>query len=216
MTLLYEACVTSVSQARLAERAGARRLELCARLGVGGMTPPVARIAAVRAATTLPLHVMIRRDAGNFRCDAAQRRRMHADAQMARAAGADGIVVGILAGDSRVDLPAMRTLLQEAGGMAVTFHRAFDRIPDPLEALEELVGLGVHRILTSGGAPTARQGAPGLARLVAAARGRIGIIAAGTVRADHAAALAAATGVHELHAHLRTAGEMRALARALG
>lgn len=215
MTTTYEACVTSVSQARYATRAGAHRLELCARIATGGLTPPVHRIRAVRAATSLPLHVMIRRDRGDFRCDAMALRQMHTEILAARHAGANGVVYGVLGADGSVDRRAMQELAGASAGLSVTFHRAFDRIPEPLAALEELVSLGVDRILTSGGAPTAREGAENLRALVHAARGRIGILAAGTVRAGNVRALLAATGVTEVHAHLSRLGEMRALAGAV-
>ena len=212
MTIIYEACVTSVSQARRAEQAGAARLELCARIATGGLTPPASRIRAVRTATSLPLHVMIRRDRGDFHCDAATLRRMHTEIVAARREGADGVVLGVLGPDGSVDVPAMEGLMDAARGLSVTFHRAFDRVPDQLAALEVLVTLGVNRILTSGEAPTALAGADTLRALVRAARGRIGIIACGTVRAANVRALLGATGVREVHAHLRTARAMRALA----
>lgn len=215
MTLLYEACVTSVSQARLAARAGAGRLELCARLGAGGLTPPLDRLRAVCEATPLPVRVMIRHDRGDYQSDPRTVDRMVAGIAAAREAGAAGIVLGVLAPDRAPDLPALQVLMAAAAGLPVTFHRAFDAIPDPFGALDALAELGFDRILTSGGAPTARAGIPVLRRLVQAASGRIGIIAAGTIRADHAAALVGATGVREVHAHLTRLGEMRALAEAL-
>ncbi len=216
MTTTYEACITSVSQARHAERAGAHRLELCARIGTGGLTPPAGRIRAVRAATSLPLHIMVRRERGDFQCDAMALRQMHIDIEAARSAGADGVVLGVLRHDSSVDVPAMKGLMAASKGLTVTFHRAFDRVPDPLAALEELELLGVDRILTSGGPPTAHAGASRLSALVHAARGRIAIIAGGKVRADNVRSLLATTGVTGVHAHLTRLGEMRALARAVG
>jgi copper homeostasis protein len=213
MTPIYEACVTSVSQARAAARAGADRLELCARLLTGGVTPPEARIRAVLAAAGVPVHIMIRRTTDGFRCSPRLLDRMLADITAARHAGAHGLVLGVLDPDGGVDEATMRVLMDAAAGLSVTFHRAFDQTPDPFGALEALAALGVCRILTSGGAPTARQGAPRLRQLVAAARGRVRIVAAGTVRADHVAALVAETGVREVHAHLSTAREMAALAR---
>lgn len=215
MTILYEACVTSVSQARHAQRAGTHRLELCARIATGGLTPPATRIRAVRAATSLPLHVMIRRDRGDFRCDAVALCQLRTEITAARHAGADGIVLGVLGRDGSVDIPVMQALLDASAGLSVTFHRAFDRIPDHLAALEVLVSLGVDRILTSGAAPTAREGAERLRALVHAARGRIGIIAGGKVRAENVQSLLAATGVTEVHAHLTRPAEMRALAGAV-
>lgn len=216
MTQIYEACVTSVSQARAAARAGAHRLELCARIATGGLTPPRARIATVRTAVSLPIHIMIRPRPGSFHYDATELRRMREAIAVARDAGADGVVCGALDGRYRVDAAAMELLVRAGSGLAITFHRAFDQVADPLDALETLASLGVHRILTSGGAATALEGADRLRRLAAAADGRIGIIAAGKVRAGNVAALIAATGVREVHAHLRRVSEMRALAEGVG
>ena len=115
----------------------------------------------------------------------------------------------------RIDTRGLRALAPVMRGVSVTFHRAFDEVAAPIEAMEELIALGVNRILTSGGALTARKGEAVLAELVSASGGRIGIIACGKVRARHAAALMAATGVTEVHAHLKSVVSMRALAKAV-
>jgi len=215
MTVIYEACVTSVSQARRAEQAGADRLELCARIITGGLTPPTRQMRTLRQATSLPLHVMIRPGPGTFHPDAQTLERMRAEIGAARSSGADGVVLGVLDAAGAIDLPALEILMAAARGLAVTFHRAFDLVPDPLAALETLVGLGVDRILTSGGAPSALEGGDRLRTLTRAAAERIGIIAAGGVRADHAGALILRTGVAEVHAHLTRSDDMRALAAAV-
>jgi copper homeostasis protein len=211
----YEACVTSIAQARAAERAGADRLELCARIESGGLTPPVERLAAVRSAVALPVHAMIRPRPGDFRYSRAELAWMRRAIREAREAGMNGIVLGTLTGDGQIDVDAVAGLLAGATGLSVTFHRAFDEVADPLPALEQLIALGVARVLTSGGPATARAGTPMLRRLVATARGRIGIIACGTVRASSVRTLMADTGVAEIHAHLRSARDMRALAHAV-
>jgi len=215
MATTYEACVSSVALARAAQNAGADRLELCARLSTGGLTPPTDRLVAVRNAVEIPVHVMIRPRPGGFTCSRAELARMADAIAAARLAGADGVVFGVLGRDGTVDLPAMRRLMRAARGLSVTFHRAFDAVPDQFRALEELVGLGVDRVLTAGGARTARAGAPRLRRLVRAAGGRLGIIAAGTVRPGSVRALIAETGVGEVHAHLTDPAAMRAMARKL-
>jgi len=215
MPTIYEACVTSIAQAIAAERAGADRLELCTRISTGGLTPPVPRLVAVRDAVAIPIHVMIRPRAGDFSYSRAEVDRMRRAIGDAREAEADGVVLGLLTADGRVDARAFRALAPITRGLSITCHRAFDELSAPLESMEELIELGVDRILTSGGAPTARKGADLLARLVAAARGRIGIIACGRIRARHAAELVAATGVSEIHAHLKSTASMRALARAV-
>ncbi len=212
MPTTYEACVSSVAQARAAQNAGADRLELCARLGVGGLTPPMPRLAAVRAAVSIPVHVMIRPRPGDFTATVAELDEMERAIGRARDAGADGVVLGVLRPDQRLDLVTMRRLVRAARGLSVTMHRAFDLVPAPMEALGQLIDLGVDRVLTSGGAPTARLGATRLRRLTRGARGRIGIIACGKVRPANVRALIAATGVSEVHAHLQAAKAMRAMA----
>jgi len=214
--LCYEACVSSIAQARAAQHAGADRLELCARLATGGLTPPEPRLRAVRAAVSLPIHVMTRPRPGEFTATPDDVRAMVCSIRTARAAGADGIVVGVLRPDDSVDRSAMVPLLRAARGLSVTFHRAFDHVADPFAALELLIELGVDRVLTAGGARTARQGIPVLRQLVRAAGDRIGIIAAGKVRPANVQALTAATGVREVHAHLTDPAAMRALARRVG
>lgn len=213
MSAIYEACVTSVAQARAAQRAGADRLELCARIGTGGLTPPADRLASIRATVSLPIHVMIRPRPGGYSYSAAEVDAMRHCIEVARRGGAEGVVLGALTPSGAIDTDALASLLEVADGLAVTFHRAFDEVGDPISGLEHLVALGVDRILTSGGAPTARAGTPRLRKLVAAARGRIGIIACGTVRASNARRLIAETGVPEIHAHLTSPSEMQALAR---
>ena len=145
---------------------------------------------------------MIRPHAGTFVYDRAERRGMVAAIRNARAAGADGIVTGALTHAAMIDEAAMREWLDAAAGVPVTFHRAFDRVVDQPDALEALIALGVHRVLTAGGAATAWAGRGALARLVRQAHGRIGIVAAGSVRARHVRHLAAASGVREIHAHV--------------
>jgi copper homeostasis protein len=212
MPTTYEACVTSVAQARAAQNAGADRLELCTRISTGGLTPPLPLLVAVRAAVAVPIHVMIRPRPGDFVHTRSEMDTMIRAIAAAREAGADGVVLGLLTADRQVDIVVLRALAPVTRGLSVTFHRAFDEVANPLEAMEELIMLGVSRILTSGGAPTARKGETVLANLVSASRGRIGIIACGKVRPANVRALIAATGVSEVHAHLKTAQAMRAMA----
>ena len=130
---------------------------------------------------------------------------MLADIRAARAVGADGVVVGCLTPDGDLDLPLLQRLLDEAKGMSVTFHRAFDRCRQPLQALDQLIALGVDRVLTSGQQPTAPEGADLLRQLVARADGRIAIMAGCGVNETNIRALAEATGVTEFHFSAREA-----------
>lgn len=170
-------------------------------------------IAAARAALAIPLQVLIRPRAGNFVYAAGELEEMIDAIGGAGAAGADGIVVGALTAAGRIDEPAMRRLLAAAAPLSVTFHRAFDSIADQLAALEVLVTLGIDRVLTSGGAPTAIAGADRLRQLVDAAAGRIVILAGGSVRPHDVAELVRRTGVTEVHARMDDdpgrAGELR-------
>jgi copper homeostasis protein len=140
---------------------------------------------------------------------------MLSDIAMAREAGADGVVLGVLTPDGEVDVKRTRVLVEaarEGAGRAqaarraeVTFHRAIDMTRDMHAALEDVIGCGVNRVLTSGGAATAMQGLQGMAALVKAARGRVDVMVCGGVRAGNVMAIVEATGAREFHAALRTA-----------
>jgi copper homeostasis protein len=215
-SVLIEAAVDSLAAALAAEAEGAGRLELCAELDAGGLTPDASLQREVLARCRIPVFVMVRPRAGSFAYTAAEVERMLGDTAQARAAGAAGIVTGALAGES-IDEPALDALMAAAGGLPVTFHRAFDRCADPAAALEVLIARGVHRVLTSGGAPTAAQGATAIARLVRQSAGRIGIVPGGNVTGENAARILTQTGAVELHARcepdgLRIRGIVAALA----
>ena len=197
--VLVEACVDTVASSRAAVRAGARRLELCAALTDGGTTPSAGTIAAVAAAVDVPVVVLVRPRGGSFVHDAAELDVMRRDIVHAIEAGAAGVSLGVLAPDGTIDADAMARCVEAARGRPVTCHRAFDATPDPFAALETLRTLGVARILTSGGAPSAWEGATTLAALVRAAGPTMTIIAGGGVRAGHVAALVRDAGVAEVH-----------------
>ena len=124
---------------------------------------------------------------------------MRFDIEMARTLGAAGVVLGVLRPDATIDRDQTAALVELARPMSVTFHKAFDQTPDPEQALETLIELGVDRVLTSGGRPTALEGMDILKRLVAQARGRIAILAGGRLAADNLETIIAATGVREVH-----------------
>ncbi len=196
--MLVEVCAYSVESCLNAERAGAGRIELCGGPGEGGTTPSPGLIGTVRRYVRIPVYVMIRPRGGDFVYDDLEEETMRADIRMAVAAGADGIVTGILREDGRVDIERTARLASAAGGLGFTFHRAFDLTPDPLQALEDIIRTGAERILTSGQKPSAPMGAELLGKLAAAARGRIEIMAGGGVNSSNAAMLIA-TGVDCLH-----------------
>lgn len=208
---ILESVVETLDNAIAAEAAGSARLELCVDLAVGGTTPPIALVRDVSARVAIPVFVMVRPRGGSFVYGAAERAVMRRDIAAVAAAGAAGIVVGALSEDGRVDVEVTREMVDAAGGLPVTFHRAFDDTPDPIEALERVVDTGAARVLTAGGASTARDGSAVLADLVRRAGERIIIIAAGRVRAENVAELVARTGVREVHARFEDAARTRRL-----
>lgn len=199
MSVLVEACVDSVLSAVAAERGGAGRLELCASLADGGTTPSAGMLSAVKAATRLPVVLIVRPRGGAFVYTDAEIGVMRLDIEAARMLGADGVAIGALTADGRVDAHQVHTLVAAAGAMPVTFHRAFDATRDRDQALETLIQLGVKRILTSGGATSALEGAAAIAALVKRAAGQIEIMAGGGVREEHVQELVHRTGVREVH-----------------
>ena len=199
MSVLVEACVDSVLSAVAAERGGAGRLELCASLADGGTTPSAGTISAVKAATRLPVVVIVRPRGGAFVYSDAEVGVMRLDIEAARMLGADGVAIGALTRDGRVDAQQVHALVAAAGTMPVTFHRAFDAATDRDQALETLIQLGVKRVLTSGGASTALEGTTAISVLVKRAAGQIEIMAGGGVREEHVQELVHRTGVREVH-----------------
>jgi copper homeostasis protein len=196
---LIEICCHSLTSARAAAAGGADRIELCGPLDVGGTTPSMGLIDAVCREVSVPVHVLIRFRSGDFCYSADELKVMAADARYAQKLGAAGVVIGALDGQGRVDRRGMHTLIEAARPLSVTFHRAIDVATDSLTVLDTLVELGIDRVLTSGGQPTAPAGTEMIAALVRRAQGKIAIIAGSGLSAANAAALIAATGVTELH-----------------
>ena len=139
----------SVAGALAAAAAGAHRIELCADLAAGGLTPSAGLIEAVRAAVSVPVFVMVRPRAGDFLYDESEFRVMQRDVQCAREAGADGVVAGTLLASGDVDRSRLAALVEAARPLPLTFHRAFDVCADPAAAIEVLAAAGVARLLTS-------------------------------------------------------------------
>jgi copper homeostasis protein len=200
---LLEVCVTSVESAVAAAGGGAARVELCSDLLEGGVTPSAGLIARVREGVRIGLHVLVRPRAGDFCYGPDELAVMEEDIRAARRLGADGVVVGVLHPDGRIDVGRTRSLVELARPLSVTFHRAFDVADDLPRALEEVITTGADRLLTSGGARSADPGT--LAALVRAAGDRLVVMAGGGLRAHNVRALIEAAGVREVHAGLEEA-----------
>lgn len=209
-----EVCVDCSAGLLAAVAGGADRIELCAALALGGLTPSHGLMAEA-AGCGLPVLAMIRPRAGDFVWSEAELRGMLVDIAAARAAGLSGVVLGASLPDGRLDRLALQRLVSAAAGMDLTLHRCFDLTPDMGAALEVAVSLGFHRILTSGGGVTVEAGASRIAALVAQAQGRISVMPGGGVSPANAAKLMA-LGVTELHGSCSVALPMQGRAVDLG
>jgi copper homeostasis protein len=198
----FELCAESADAARIADACGADRVELCVNLAAGGTTPPLSMIEDAIGSISIPVHVLIRPRAGDFAYTPEEFERMKAEIREAKAAGASGVVLGVLRKDGRVDVARSRALVEEARPMRVTFHRAFDETPEPGKALEAVIETGSDWLLTSGGRRNVMEGAETLARLVRQASGRICVMAGGGLRLENLAEMVRATGVEWVHGSL--------------
>lgn len=197
---VLEVAANSLASALAAQAGGAGRIELCTGLELGGLTPSYGQIALVREQVVLPLYVLIRPRGGDFLYSGADMETMRRDIESCAALGCDGVVLGVLDADGCVDAPRCRELIRAAGSMGVTFHRAFDMTRDLSRSLEDIIALGVERVLTSGAAPSALGGADTLRALVEQARDRIIVMPGAGVRPDNIRELAIFTGAREFHA----------------
>ncbi|WP_263384038.1 copper homeostasis protein CutC [Granulicella arctica] len=202
-TIVFEVCAESVEASLAAREGGAHRIELCAALSEGGVTPSHGLIREVVERSGLPVHVMIRPRGGDFVYSDEEFRVMRRDLEHACTLGVAGFVFGLLHGDRSVDMGRTAELVRMAGLREVTFHRAFDHAIDIAQALEDVIQAGCGRVLTSGGASDVETGASSLARLVKQAAGRIEIAVGGGLRLENAAALARSTGARHFHGSLR-------------
>jgi copper homeostasis protein len=196
--LTIEVCVDSVESAMAAERGGADRVELCDNLLEGGTTPSAGAIAVARERLGIKLHVIIRPRGGDFCYSDVEFAVMQHDVALAKQFGADGVVIGLLTADGAIDAERTRALIELARPLSVTFHRAFDMARDPYQALEDLIGLGVDRILTSGQEPSVIEGLDLIAELVQLAGERV-IIMPGGGTERNIGKVVARSGVREVH-----------------
>lgn len=192
-----------IASVEAAKAGDADRIELCAALSEGGISPSRGLVEESLSAFGPAICVMLRPRPGSFVYSEAERRVMERDLRWLAASGAQAAVVGALTPAGDIDCDFLLRLRELAGPLELTFHRAFDLVRDPLRALDTLMELGVERLLTSGCAPSAAQGAGRIRELVQRSGGAIQIMAGAGIRPENALALIQATGVREIHASLR-------------
>ena len=194
-----EVCIGSLADALAAIQGGANRLELCGALELGGLTPSLGLVQQVVDAVDLPVLAMIRPRAGGFCYSEPELQAMLRDAAIALEAGAVGIVFGVLDEHANINLGQARQLVEVAGNSESVFHRAFDFVRDPLKSLDQLIDLGVTRVLTTGGPPTAVAGIDTLAAIARHAAGRIQIMPGGGITAENVRQIVRTTGCLQIH-----------------
>jgi copper homeostasis protein len=206
--MVLEICTTQLAAALAAEAAGAQRIELCSALDVGGITPSHGLIRQAVARLTIPVHVLIRPREGDFCYSQPDIDVMLDDILYCQEVGAAGVVIGVLDKKQRIDYQCIEQLFCAASGMDITFHRAFDFIEKTDEALEWLIAMGFHRILSSGTAPTAYAGRFVLRHLVERAAGRITIMPGAGIHSSNIAEIRSITGAKEFHMSAKRKAEI--------
>jgi copper homeostasis protein len=211
-TPLLEVCVDRLGDALAAVDAGANRLEVCSALELGGLTPSTGLIKQIAAETDVEIVALNRPRAGGFCFDRHDLATAYREAEESLAAGADGVVCGFLHENGTIDGQATARMVELAGQSRCVFHRAFDFTPEMVVALEQLIDLGVRRVLTSGGMPTAEAGAARLRELTEQAGTRIEVLPGGGIRADNVVMIVRAVGCRQVHIGGSTVGRDTSLA----
>jgi copper homeostasis protein len=194
-----EICIDEAGMAVSAQSAGADRLELCAALNTGGLTPAYGMIASVLESVAIPSHVLIRPRPGDFCYSTDEFYQILSDIDAVRSLGAAGIVAGVLTPDGTVDIPRTRELVERCRPLSFTFHRAFDFTSDPQQALEDIISTGADRILTSGQQSSAFAGMELLRLLIRQANERIIVMPGAGIGPDNVYELLLHTGAREIH-----------------
>ncbi len=197
--ILLEVCCGSLDDAIQAELGGANRVELCSALFLGGLTPSTGTIIEAKRRLKIPFVAMVRPRAGGFCYSPAEMDVMLRDTENAMELGADGVVFGILKADGNIDIERSRQLRDRIGNRQAVFHRAFDVTPDPFRALDELIDLGITRVLTSGQQNAAPDGADLIRQLIDRAGGRIEILPGAGLRLNSLDEFVARTGCAQVH-----------------
>ena len=201
--MLLEICAANIQSAINAEKAGAHRIELCSELAVGGITPSFGILKAVLEAVSLPVFVLIRPRSGNFIYTENEFEVMKADILQSKSMGCAGIVSGVLNDDNSIDIERTKELVEVSTPLPFTFHRAFDWVTNPVEAINQLAEIGVNRILTSGQQAKAEDGLRLLVQLKEQANNRILILPGGGITANNVK-LFKQNGFSEIHASAST------------
>ena len=199
---LLEICVETLEAALAAELGGADRIELCQELSVGGVTPSAELMREVRASVDIPVFAMIRPRSGDFCYTPEEFEQMMRDLETAKECGMNGAVLGILLPDRRVDIERTRALVELAHPLPVTFHRAFDETADLHAALDDVMATGAARVLTSGGKPSAEQGAGEIAALVESGGEKIRVLCGGGINSANLERVVQMTQAREFHTGL--------------
>jgi copper homeostasis protein len=198
-----EIAVASVDDALAAQAGGADRIELSCALGLGGLTPSLGTLIEVKRTVRLPVMCLVRPRAGGFAYSDREFRTLQRDVDLAMEYGADGVVFGILHADGTIDTARCRQIVEQIGKRQAVFHRAFDVTPDPFAALDQLMDIGVWRVLTSGQEESAYNGAALIAELKYRTGGRLEVLPAAGINRFTVADVLARTGCDQVHASLR-------------
>lgn len=200
---MLEVCLQSDEELGVAQTAGAQRIELCSRLDLDGLTPSTETLRRCLQIANVPVMVLLRIRAGNFWFDAAEQREMLSHAREIVRLGVAGIVAGGLTSDLRIDAKFMSQLRDVCNSCHLVFHRAFDQINEKSAAIDQLVTLGIDRVLTSGGIGDAVAHLQSLRKLNSLCQDRIELLPAGGIRPDNAKQVLLETGCTQLHASFR-------------
>jgi copper homeostasis protein len=199
MSILLEIVCGSIDDALQAQAGGADRIELCSAMFLGGLTPSLGTLQVARAQLTIPIMAMLRPRSGGFCYTEPEFATMERDAESLLANGADGLVFGVLDSEGNIDVTRTRRLRELTGNKQSVVHRAFDVTPDPMRALDQLIELGITRILTSGQRSSALEGSDLIHRLIDHAAGRIEILPGGGIRLHNLEEVIARTGCDQVH-----------------
>ena len=200
--MIKEACVESFEKALEAQSNGANRIELCENLSVGGTTPSYGTVKICLEKLNIPIFPMIRARGGNFVYSKDEIEIMKEDIKVFKDLGLKGLVLGCLTSDNKIDLELTKTLVNLAYPMEITFHKAIDEISNPLDYIEDLVNIGIKRILTSGGKATALEGKDLINEMIKKSNGRLKIVVAGKVTKENLNELSNLISADEFHGKL--------------